>query len=53
MTSKKDEYKHLPLVPESVLKRRHDLDDIRRRKDVRYFVEHTFFLAPKSEKQML
>lgn len=32
MTSKKDEYKHLPLVPESVLKRRHDLDDIRRRK---------------------
>lgn len=25
------EYKDLPLVPESVLKRRHDLDDIRRR----------------------
>jgi len=25
------EYKNLPLVPESVLKRRHDLDDIRRR----------------------
>jgi len=35
MTSKKDEYKDLPLVPESVLKRRHDLDDIRRRKQAK------------------
>ena len=30
MTDSKD-YKDLPLVPESVLKRRHDLDDIRRK----------------------
>jgi len=28
----KDEHKHLSLVPESVLKRRHDLDDLRRKK---------------------
>lgn len=28
----KDEYKDLPLVPESVLKRRHDLDDLRRKR---------------------
>lgn len=32
MTSNKDVHKDLPLVPESVLRRRHDLDDIRRRK---------------------
>jgi 60S ribosomal protein uL30 len=31
MVSSKD-YKDLPLVPESVLKRRHDLDDLRRKK---------------------
>lgn len=28
----KDEHKHLSLVPESVLKKRHDLDDLRRKK---------------------
>jgi len=28
----KDEHKDLPLVPESVLKKRHDLDDLRRKK---------------------
>jgi large subunit ribosomal protein L7e len=31
MVNSKD-YNHLPLVPESVLKRRHDLDDLRRKK---------------------
>lgn len=31
MTNSKD-YKDLPLVPESVLKRRHDLDDLKRKK---------------------
>mmetsp|Transcript_24346 Transcript_24346/g.67378 ORF Transcript_24346/g.67378 Transcript_24346/m.67378 type:complete len:281 (+) Transcript_24346:157-999(+) len=31
----KDEHKDLPLVPESVLKRRHDLDDLRRKKAAR------------------
>jgi large subunit ribosomal protein L7e len=30
--SNSNEYKDLPLVPESVLKRRHDLDDLRRKK---------------------
>lgn len=32
MAPVKDEHKDLPLVPESVLKKRHDLDDIRRRR---------------------
>jgi len=31
----KDEHKDLALVPESVLKKRHDLDDLRRRKEAR------------------
>jgi large subunit ribosomal protein L7e len=31
-TSLKKDYSHLPLVPESVLKRRHDLDDLARKK---------------------
>lgn len=32
MSSSKDGQKNLPLVPESVLKRRHDLDDLRRKR---------------------
>ena len=32
MASSKDGQKNLPLVPESVLKRRHDLDDLRRKR---------------------
>lgn len=32
MVAIKDEHKDLPLVPESVLRKRHNLDDLRRKK---------------------